>query len=149
GEQRSQGIEFDLIGEILPGWNIAANYAYTDTEITRDNTGLQGNRLFGVPEHNANLWTSYEIQDGDLGGLQVGVGFNLVSERFGDNANTFLLDEYFLTNAVIAYRRDNWRVALNIRNLFDVDYIDSSSTLRLTNRPGDGFTILGNIVIEF
>lgn len=30
GEQRSQGIELDVIGEILPGWNIIASYAYTD-----------------------------------------------------------------------------------------------------------------------
>ncbi|MGD1850136.1 MAG: TonB-dependent receptor domain-containing protein [Cyanophyceae cyanobacterium] len=26
--QRSRGVELDIIGEILPGWNIVANYAY-------------------------------------------------------------------------------------------------------------------------
>lgn len=25
GEQKSQGIEFDVAGEILPGWNISAD----------------------------------------------------------------------------------------------------------------------------
>ncbi|MEM9809205.1 MAG: TonB-dependent siderophore receptor, partial [Cyanobacteria bacterium P01_D01_bin.56] len=34
GEQRSQGVELDVIGEILPGWDIVANYAYTDADIT-------------------------------------------------------------------------------------------------------------------
>ncbi|MEO0537495.1 MAG: TonB-dependent siderophore receptor [Cyanobacteria bacterium P01_A01_bin.123] len=150
GEQRSQGIELDITGEILPSWNIIANYAYTDADITQDNSGLQGNRLFGVPEHNANLWTTYEIQQGDLAGLGFGVGFNYVSERFGDNANSFVLDSYFLTNAGIFYRRNNWEFALNARNLFDVAYIDSSEGSRdFEIRPGEGFTLLGSFSIRF
>ena len=150
GEQRSQGVELDIIGEILPGWNIVANYAYTDADITRDNTPLQGNRLIGVPEHNANLWTTYEIQDGDLAGLGFGLGLNYVSERFGDNANSYTLDEYFLTSAAVSYERDNWRAALNVRNLFDVNYIDSSEGFRfIENRAGEGLTITGSFSVEF
>jgi len=72
GQQRSQGIELDLIGEVLPGWNLVANYAYIDAEITDDNSGLEGNRLFNVPKHNFNLWTTYDIQDGPLEGLGFG-----------------------------------------------------------------------------
>lgn len=150
GEQRSQGVEFDVIGEILPGWNIVANYAYTDADITQDNEGLAGNRIFGVPEHNVNLWTIYEIQQGDLAGLGFGIGFNYISDRFGDNANSYLLEEYFLTNAAISYQRDNWRATLNIRNLFDVNYIDSSEGVRfIENRPGEGLTIIGSFSVEF
>ena len=149
GEQRSQGVELDVIGEILPGWNIVANYAYTDADITQDNSGLEGNRIFGVPEHNLNLWTHYEIQQGDLAGLGFGVGFNYVSDRFGDNDNSYVLEDYFLTNAAVSYRRDNWRAALNIRNLFDVDYIDSSEGIRaFENRPGEGLTIMGSFSVE-
>ncbi|MGD1851802.1 MAG: TonB-dependent siderophore receptor [Cyanophyceae cyanobacterium] len=150
GEQRSQGVELDIIGEILPGWNIVANYAYTDADITEDNTGIEGNRLFGVPEHNFNLWTSYEIQKGDLEGLSFGIGFNYVSDRFGDNDNSFLLEDYFLTNAAISYARDNWEAALNVRNLFDIDYIDSSEGSRaFENRPGEGLTVSGRFTVRF
>ena len=150
GEQRSRGVELDVIGEILPGWNIVANYAYTDAEITEDNDGLEGNQLFGVPEHNFNLWTNYEIQQGDLAGLGFGIGVNFVGERFGDNANSFKLDEYFLTNAAISYQRDNWRAGLNFRNLFDVDYIESSENRRTSEvNPGEGFTVLGSVSVEF
>ena len=150
GEQRSQGVELDVIGEIMPGWDIVANYAYTDADITEDNNGLEGNRLFGVPEHNANLWTNYEIQQGDLTGLGFGIGVNYVSDRFGDNENSYVLEDYFLTNAAVSYQRDNWRAALNFRNLFDVDYIDSSEGSRdFENRPGEGFTIVGSFSVEF
>ncbi|MBE7385514.1 MAG: TonB-dependent receptor [Leptolyngbya sp. SIO1E4] len=150
GEQRSRGVELDVIGEILPGWNLVANYAYTDTEITEDNSGIEGNTLFNAPEHNFNLWTTYDIQNGPLEGLGFGLGFNYVSERFGDNANSFKADSYFLTNAAVSYQRDNWRAALNIRNLFDVDYIQSTGNNRLIRiDPGEGLTIIGSVSFEF
>ncbi|MEM1281815.1 MAG: TonB-dependent receptor, partial [Cyanobacteria bacterium P01_H01_bin.152] len=135
---------------ILPGWNIIANYAYTDAEITEDEDGNEGNRLTGVPEHNFNLWTTYDIQDGSLEGLGFGLGFNYVSERFGDTANSFTADGYFLTNAAVSYERDNWRAALNIRNLFDVDYIESAGRNRtLGIGPGEPFTLIGSFAIDF
>ena len=150
GEQRSRGVELDVIGEILPGWNIVANYAYTDTEITENNDGLEGNRLFGVPEHSANLWTTYDVQEGPLTGLGLGVGVNFVGERFGDNANSFNLESYVLTNAAISYERDNWQLGLNFRNLFDVDYIESAENSRTSEiNPGEGFTVIGSVSVEF
>ncbi|MGD1929350.1 MAG: TonB-dependent siderophore receptor [Leptolyngbyaceae cyanobacterium] len=150
GEQRSQGIELDVAGAVLPGWNIIANYAYTDADITEDNSDIDGNRLFGVPEHNFNLWTTYDIQDGPLTGLGFGLGLNYVSERFGDNDNSFALDSYFLINAAISYERDNWQAGLNIRNLFDVDYIEGTQNNRLSFiSPGEGFTLVGSFSIEF
>ncbi|MEM9450715.1 MAG: TonB-dependent siderophore receptor [Cyanobacteria bacterium P01_E01_bin.6] len=150
GRQRSQGIEIDLIGELLPGWNFLANYALTDADITEDNTDIEGNRLFSVPRNNFNLWTTYDIQGGLLEGLGFGIGFNFVGERFGDNANSFTLGSYFLTNAAISYERDNWRLGLNIRNLFDVDFIESASNSRTTEiDPGEDFTIIGSVAVSF
>ena len=149
GEQRSRGIELDIAGEILPGWNIIANYAYTDAEITEDED-FEGNRLTDAPEHNVNLWTTYDIQDGPLAGLGFGLGFNFVGERSGDLANSFEADSYFLTNAAVSYERDNWRAALNIRNLFDVDYIESTGVNRTFGiAPGESLTLIGSFAIEF
>ncbi|MEL6461874.1 MAG: TonB-dependent receptor, partial [Cyanobacteria bacterium J06621_15] len=151
GEQRSRGIELDLIGKISPGWNVVANYAYTDADITKDNTSIEGNRLFGVPEHNFNLWTTYKIQKGSLKGLGLSLGFNFIDDRFGDNDNSFVLENYFLTNAAISYKRDNWEAALNFRNLFDVQYIDSSEGFSrlFETRPGAGFTVIGSLSVKF
>ena len=149
GEQRSRGIEIDIAGEILPGWNAIANYAYIDAEITEDNDLSVGNRLFNVPEHNFNVWTNYELQTGSLQGLSFGLGFNFIGERFGDLDNSFTVDSYFLTNAAISYERDKWRGAVNFRNLFDVDYIQGTDNGRLSEiYPGQGFTVIGNISVE-
>ncbi|MDV3351194.1 TonB-dependent siderophore receptor [Leptothoe sp. LEGE 181152] len=150
GEQRSQGIDFNLTGEVLPGWNMVASYAYIDAEVTEDNTDLVGNRLFGIPEHSASLWTTYEIQSGDLQGLGFGLGFNFVGKRQGDLANSFELDSYFRTDAAVFYRQDNWQVRLNVDNLFDTDYIESTGGSRTFDiNWGEPLTVRASVEYEF
>ncbi|MEM7062510.1 MAG: TonB-dependent receptor [Cyanobacteria bacterium P01_B01_bin.77] len=150
GEQNSQGIDFNVTGEILPGWNIVASYAYIDAEVTEDNTDIVGNRLFNIPEHSASLWTTYEIQSGDLQGLGFGLGFNFVGERQGDLENSFEVDSYFLTNAAVFYRQNNWRLGLNFDNLFDINYIESTDNLRFNSiLPGDPFTVRASVSYTF
>ncbi|MDM9383745.1 TonB-dependent receptor [Chlorogloeopsis sp. ULAP01] len=148
GEQKSQGIELDIAGEILPGWNVIVTYAYTDARITEDNILPIGNRLSNVPEHSASLWTTYEIQSGNLQGLGFGLGFFYVGERQGDLANTFDLPSYFRTDAALYYRRNNFQAAINIKNLFDVGYF-RSATSRSSIDPGTPLTIVGSVSVEF
>ena len=150
GEQSSQGIELDVTGEIMSGWNVIASYAYIDSEVSEDNFIEVGNRLFNAPENSASLWTTYQLQQGNLQGLGFGLGFNFVGERQGDLDNSFKLDSYFLTNAALFYKRNNWRAALNFKNLFDVDYIAGASPVRERgNDRGEPFTVLGSLTIEF
>jgi iron complex outermembrane receptor protein len=151
GEQRSQGVELDVTGQIRPGWNIIAAYAYIDAEVTADtNSEIVGNRLFNVPKHSASLWTTYEIQRGNWQGLGFGVGFNYVGEREGDLDNSFEVDSYFLTNAAIFYRRNNWRFSLNVKNLFNANYIKAAENNRSSgNYPGEPFTVIGSFSVEF
>lgn len=136
GEQNSRGIELNLKGEILPGWNVIGGYAYTDARITEDETYDVGNRLNNVPENSFSLWTSYELQEGDLRGLGFGLGLFYVGDRQGDLDNTFTLPSYLRTDAAIFYKRGQFRAALNVRNLFNVDYFESaySQRSRLSSR---------------
>jgi iron complex outermembrane receptor protein len=150
GEQNSQGIELDIIGEILPGWNLIGSYSYIDARIIEDNRFAVGNWLPGVPEHSASLWTSYEIQSGDLAGLGFGLGVNWVGDRQGDLDNSFTLDSYFLTDIAVFYKRDNWRLNLNFKNIFDSNYIVGTPRTRTRGiEPGAPFTVLGSVSYEF
>lgn len=146
GEQNSQGVELNLAGEILPGWNIFAGYAYIDARVTKDNTLTPGSRLSNSANHSFNLWTSYEIQEGNLQGLGAGIGLFYVGDRVDFN-NTYTVPSYFRTDASIFYKRDRFTAALNFKNLFDVDYFESS----LGNRVyyGQPFTIQGTISWQF
>jgi iron complex outermembrane receptor protein len=140
GEQNSKGIELQTIGEILPGWNVIASYAYTDAKITEDNVFTIGNSLANVPENAFSLWNTYTISEGSLSGLGFGLGLFYVGEREGNLDNSFQLDDYLRTDAAIYYRRDDLNLALNFKNLFDVDYIESSDDDLRVN-PGEPFTV--------
>jgi iron complex outermembrane recepter protein len=148
GEQQSQGIEFDIAGEVLPGLKLIASYAYTDAEITQDNSGFVGNQPNNVPRHSGSIWTTYQIQTGQLEGLGFGLGVFVVGDRKGDLANTFELPGYTRTDASIFYRRDRWQAAVNVKNLFGVDYFENAIS-RNSVSPGAPFTILGTVSISF
>lgn len=150
GEQTSSGIEFDIAGEILPGWNIIASATYLDARVTEDNTIPVGNRLLNAAETSANLWTTYRIQSGDLEGLGFGLGLYYVGDRPGDLANSFTLPSYFRTDAALYYERDNWQASLNVRNLFDVTYFSGSSGSRTSGiNFGEPLAVVGSFSIEF
>ncbi|MBE7385547.1 MAG: TonB-dependent siderophore receptor [Leptolyngbya sp. SIO1E4] len=150
GEQTSQGIELDIAGEILPGWNIIASATYLDARVTEDNTIPEGNRLTNAAETSASLWTTYRIQSGDLEGLGFGLGLYYVGDREGDLANSFTLPSYVRTDAALYYERDNWQAALNIRNLFDVKYFLGSTGSRTGGiNFGEPLTVVGSFSIEF
>ena len=148
GEQQSQGIEIDVAGEVFPGFNIIANYAYTDAKITKDNSGNEGNRPYDVPKHSANLWAVYQIQEGNLQGLGFGVGVNFVGDRQGNLENTLDSPGYVRTDAAVFYRKRNWQVGLNIKNLFDVDYFESISSREYVY-PSQPFVIQGSFSVTF
>ncbi|QYO68661.1 TonB-dependent receptor domain-containing protein [Leptolyngbya sp. 7M] len=72
------------------------------------------------------MWTTYEIQGGDLQGLGFGLGLFYVGDRAGDAANTFEVPSYLTTDAAIFYKRDRFRAALNFKNIFDVGYFENA-----------------------
>jgi iron complex outermembrane recepter protein len=149
GEQRSRGFEFDLTGEPLPGLRLIATYAYTDAKITEDaGGGNEGNRSWGVPRHSGSLWAVYEIQKGSLKGFGFGAGVFVVGDRPGDIENSFVLPAYARTDALLYYRRDNWRVQLNFQNLLNTDYFESSAS-RNNIFYGAPFTVKGQISVTF
>ncbi|MBF2063232.1 MAG: TonB-dependent siderophore receptor [Calothrix sp. C42_A2020_038] len=148
GEQRSRGIELDIAGEILPGWKVTAAYAYTNAEVTKDNTFPVGNQLANAPKNQASLWTTYEIQKGNLKGLGFGLGLFYVGERQVDLSNSLTLKDYFRTDTVLFYRGDGFKASINLRNLFDIDapaFAYSSTYVQRT----EPFTVTGSISWEF
>jgi iron complex outermembrane receptor protein len=125
GEQQVRGVEFDLTGEILPGWSVIANASYLDTEITRDNVFTVGNHLTGVPELSGRLWTSYSVGQGALQGLSVGGGIRVAGKRQIDLDNSYTIAGYTTFDASLRYAIDeHWEVSVNAQNLTDRFYIE-------------------------
>ncbi|MBC1217978.1 TonB-dependent siderophore receptor (plasmid) [Trichormus variabilis ARAD] len=148
GEQRSRGIELDISGEISPGWKIITTYAYTDAVVTKDNEIPVGDRLGGVPYNSASLWTTYEIQKGNLQGFGGGFGLVYVGDRANTIPNEFTTPSYLRADAVLFYRSDRYDINLNFKNLSNLKYFD-------TNSYGDSlsvqepFTVIGSFSYRF
>jgi iron complex outermembrane receptor protein len=144
GEQKSQGIELSFTGEISPGWDIYASYAYNDARVTEDNSIPVGNQVLQTTPNAASLWTTYRIQEGEMKGWGFGLGFFYVGERAGDSANSFFVPSYLTTDAAIYYESDHFNASLNFKNLFDIDYFENAfNNLRVS--PGAPLTVQGTL----
>ncbi len=149
GKQRNQGIEFNVAGQIQPGWNVIASYSYIDAKITESNDGLAGNQPPNVPFNTASLWTTYQLQRGSLQGLGFGLGLFYVGDRQGDTDNTYIIPSYLRTDAAIYYQRDNWRAGINIQNLLNEKYFQGANFGRVTIEPGAPLTVIGSFTVTF
>jgi len=157
GELESRGVELDVVGHLAAGWQIIANYAYTETEVIASDSLPVGSRFRNVPLHSANLWTSYDFQPGSsLRGFGIGAGLFGASDKLGDNAGTFELDGFVVADAAIWYRRtlkaggreQHLKAQVNVQNLFDKDYFESSNGTASVF-PGAPRTVIGTISLEF
>lgn len=146
GEVKSRGLEVDIAGEILPGWNVIASYSHNDAYVNEDNSLPVGNRLVNAPRNSASLWTTYQIQKGNLQGLGFGGGVFFVGDREATLPNTITIPSFVRTDATIFYQRDNYQIGLNFKNVFGIRYYDSSGFLLA---PGAPFTVLGTVSIKF
>ncbi|MBF2058134.1 MAG: TonB-dependent receptor [Cyanobacterium sp. T60_A2020_053] len=153
-------INTSVVGEFETGnikhqlvTGIDFNFNRFDDQITKINTSIPTtvnifNPIYG--DHSFGLWSSYQIQQGDLEGLGLGLGFNYVGKRAGDLDNSFYVDGYFITNMAIFYEKNDWRVGLNINNLFNTEYISSTNNARLFgNSPGQPFSVIGSVSVKF
>jgi iron complex outermembrane receptor protein len=152
GEQRSRGIEFDISGEVLPGFRLIASYSYIQAKITESNSGNEGNRPANVPEHTGSIWGVYEFQAGLFKGLGLGLGLVGVGDRPADNENTVTLPDYVRTDLALYYQP--WKhvdLALNIKNLFNIDYIETSTfgDPFAGISPGAPFSVFGTVTARY
>ena len=159
-QQRSQGIELDMNGQITDQVSFIGSYAYTDARIIKDNIGgTEGNRINNVPEHSGSLWVRYDVDGfGADDGFSVGVGGIAAGRREGDNANSFQMPGYVRMDAFLAYkyqlRGSRITTQFNIRNLLDKQYYestdpDSNVAPALGVYPGAPLTAIGSVRVEF
>lgn len=124
---KTQGIDLEVTGELLPDWNAMVSYTYGRTE-DENHDHIQTI----MPEHMAKLWTTYKLP-GQLNNLTVGGGWNWQSKiNFSYSSWMFaqpvkaeqsayatfnLMARYDFTPTVSA--------TLNVNNVFDKKYLSS------------------------
>lgn len=126
GEQRSRGVEAEVSGQLSPGWQMSAGYAFTTTKYLRDTAATNGNPLrTTTPKHLLRLYTSYKLP-GQLQRWSVGGGVNLQSEISSKSATALARQGGYTIAALHAgYRYSpKLNVQLNVNNLLDKVYYE-------------------------
>ncbi|GJL55332.1 MAG: TonB-dependent receptor [Nitrospirales bacterium] len=153
GEQRHQGMEFDVNGELWPGLNVTANVSYLDAEITKDNrAGFEGNTPRFVPRsYVGRVFATYEMQSGPLQGLGFGGGVFFQSGVELEVPNRFSTEAYERVDAVVYYRppQKAYDFTINVRNLLDATYIEGPGNLGSFNQFGAPVSVFGTLRLKF
>ena len=140
GEQRVQGIELGLSGNITDEWRIFGGYTFMRSEIINDGAGTDdGNEMPNVPAHSLNIWTTYDVlPDWTLGG-----GATYMSSRYGNTANTRKVPNYWKFDAMVEHAvTEDATVRLNVNNILDETYYEKPYTTHFaTVAPGRSFVL--------
>lgn len=139
GEVRSEGLELEASGQVTPGWDVLAGYAYTKTTYLKAPTAQQGLAFApATPKHVVNLSSRYAFRDGALRGLSVGGGLSWRSSFYAQAGSLRLVSgNYALANLQLGYAfNDHVELGLTVDNLFDKTYYEKVSGLGRQNFYG-------------
>jgi catecholate siderophore receptor len=124
GAQRSRGVAFTLTGQLTPRWNIAANYSHLNAQLTRTTTDAAAGAKVGlVPREQTSIWTTYALTPH----WGVGGGVSAQSRVYTSFSNKVVLHGYASVDGMAYYEQGNYRLQLNVGNLFDRHYYASAS----------------------
>ena len=120
GQQRTDGVELGLQGEVAKNWDIYAGYANLDGRIVKGTTIPAGRRVGLVPQDSLSVWNKFGLG----GGWSAGLGVIHQSEVYASTNNTVKLPAFTRADAALyyAFADGRARLALNVENLFDRKY---------------------------
>ncbi|MBH3428376.1 TonB-dependent receptor [Pseudomonas alkylphenolica] len=127
GEQRTDGFEATVSGQLTDKWQVYGGFAFLDAEITKSNSKTNGVPNEGqtptlTPRTSANLWLVRSLTET----WRVGMGANYVDERYTALDNVVVMPSYTTVDAALLYNQPKWDMALRLRNVFDRDYYASA-----------------------
>jgi catecholate siderophore receptor len=121
GQQRTEGVELGVQGEVTPRWLVCGGYSWLDGRITKTtSTAAAGATLQLVPEHQLSLWN--RVAFGSRWGAGLGVVYQ--SSSFATLDNRVELPGFARVDAALYYTLagGKTRLALNVENLLDRKY---------------------------
>ena len=139
GQTKTVGWEADIQGELLPGLDLVANYAFTDSWISDDTRGeIIGNETPGTIKHIANGWLSYRHPEGTLKGAGASAGLQYQADRYNwysfDGGESRVPDDQLRVDGGLSWQGDKLGVAFNVNNVFD-EYIYDGTLYTFAAKP--------------
>lgn len=171
-KRRTDGIEFELAGNITSKWEVFSGLALMDAKIlevaqnvnattgviTSGNPEYTGKRARNTPRYTFNLWTTYKVS----GPWKIGGGVEAKGDREAFNPSNAgavptlngayhpnTVSSYARWDALIAYEQKKWALRLNVKNLFDKLYYDSVYDNGAFTVPGTRRSVILTTELKF
>lgn len=130
GEVRSRGVELEAQAQPIDSLLMTLSYTYQDVEVTKDNSGLEGQTPVWVPEQLVSAWADYGFYEGPLNGLVAGLGVRYIGEAEYDAAtndgqvpDATLIDVAFRYSlGQLSHTLRGTELGLSVNNLTDERY---------------------------
>lgn len=146
GKVRSRGVELEAQANLTENWKLLAAFTAYDLKILRGEspipnsgfpplyTSVNGQQPYLVPEMIGSAWLDYTVTTGDLKGVSFGGGVRYIGKSQVSQPNSFTLPNgetinpkvpaTTLFDAAVRYQwNDNYKISLNVTNLFDKRYV--------------------------
>jgi len=122
GEDRSQGVEAEVMGNILPNLSVVVSYAYCVAKVIQSKIASQvGTILENAPKNSGSSWIKYTFDKGPMKGFGISGGYTFAGVR-----NTLdpaiILPGYFVLNGGIHYSYKHISIAANLNNITNTTY---------------------------
>ncbi|MDR8523030.1 MULTISPECIES: TonB-dependent receptor [Shewanella] len=141
GSEETTGVEFDMNAHLNDQWMVNVNAVYQDARDKKDpNRSSYDTRQKGVPYVTASAWVTYGADWFSLASpINISLGANYVDER-STNSTSFGIPDgyvpsYTVLDTAISYDVDDWKLQLNVNNLFNEEYY--SKAMFLGGMPGE------------
>lgn len=119
GSQRNRGFEIGATGYINRKWSVYAGYAHLDAKImSSTDLAVAGAQVGLMPKNRVSLWSRYDFNDH----WGVGGGWVSQSKVYTTFSNKVVLPGYGKFDGLVYYRWGNYKINLNVNNLFDRHY---------------------------
>ena len=130
GQQRTQGAELGLQGDVTPAWQIYGGYAWMNARVAQpfnSNTTATtaslvpaGNKVGLVPEHTLSIWNKFELGNR----WATGAGLIYHGAAYTSFLNSVKLPAFARADAALYYTfaGGKTRLSLNVENVFNKKY---------------------------
>ncbi len=126
GRARSRGVEAEADLVLNPAWSATLGYTLADSTIVESvlDPASVGKQQGGVPRHKASVSVTYAAP----AGWRITPQVRWLSKSWGDNDNTFPVDEHVVFDLAASYPvTAKLQAFLQIENLFDRRYVADNS----------------------
>lgn len=138
GETTTKGLELDITGQVLPGFNVNVNGAITDAKITKESPNVVagketvGNITPNTAKYIFNSWLQYNAQKGFLKNFGVQGGAQWQAERTVGTSRVSNIPNYFRLDGGINYHTGKLSIGFLVNNLLDDHQLLTSASMSAT-----------------